>query len=91
MYRMNPPIEFNVYPNIKQAVTICKATVTVQSYVMFKSATLCVSLLDANDSVVSVKLYTLEGEAFASWGTDDSYLVSWVKKQIQLETLVPVV
>jgi hypothetical protein len=88
---MNPPIEFNVYPNIKQAITICKALVSVQSYVMFKSATLCVSLLDTNDSVVSVKLYTLDGEAFAAWGNDDGYVVSWVKKQIQNESLVPVV
>ena len=88
---MNNPIEFNVYPNIKHAVTICRATVSVQSYVMFKSATLCVTLFDTNDSVVSVKLYTIEGDAFTSWGTDDSYVVSWVKKQIQLESLVPVV
>ena len=88
---MNTPIQFNVYPNIKQAITICKALVSVQSYEMFKSATLCVSLLDTNDSVVSVKLYTLDGEAFAAWGNDDAYVVNWVKKQIQLESLVPVV
>ena len=86
-----PPVAFNVYPNIKQAITICKALVSVQSYEMFKSATLCVSLLDSNDSVVSVKLYTLDGEAFAAWGNDDAYVVNWIKKQIQNESLVPVV
>lgn len=82
---MNSQIEFNIYPNIKQSVTICKATIWVQTYVMFKSATLCVTLYDINDSVVTVKLYTLEGSDFLAWGTDDNYVVNWVKKQLENE------
>lgn len=82
---MNSQIEFNIYPNIKQTVSIYKASVCVQSYVIFKSATLCVTLYDINDSVVTVKLYTLEGTDFLAWGTDDNYVVNWVKKQLENE------
>jgi hypothetical protein len=82
---MTTPIEFNVYPNIKQSVTICKASITVQSYIIFKSATLMVSLYDTDDNYVCVKVYTLEGADFSNWGTDDSYIVNWVKSKLQNE------
>lgn len=84
-------IEFNVYPTIKHTTIICKAKVEVQSYVLFKSATLCVSLFDSTDNVISVRLFTMDGDAFASWSNDDSYVISWVKKQLMLESQVSVV
>ena len=82
---MNTSTDFNVYPNIKQSVTICRASITVQSYVMFKSATLMVSLFDTNDNFVCVKVYTIEDLDFSNWGTDDSYIINWVKSKLQNE------
>lgn len=78
-------MNFNVYPNIKQSVTICKASITIQSYIMFKSATLMVSLYDTDDNFISVKVYTLEGTDFSNWGTDDTYVINWVKAKLQNE------
>ena len=78
-------MNFNVYPNIKQSVTICKASITIQSYIMFKSATLMVSLYDTDDNYISVKVYTLEGTDFSNWGTDDTYVINWVKNKLQNE------
>ena len=82
---MNTTTDFNVYPNIKQSVTICKASIAIQSYVMFKSATLMVSLYDTDEHFVCVKVYTIEGDDFANWGTDDTYVINWVKIKLQNE------
>jgi hypothetical protein len=79
------PIPINVFPNIKRTTTICRAVITVQSFVLFESVTLSVALINTDDTTVEVKVFTLSGDDYAAWGDDDSYIVNWVKTRLQDE------
>ena len=82
---MFSPIKINVFPNIKRTKTICRAVITVLSMVLFESITLSVSLIDVTDTTLEVKVYTITGEEYESWGNDDQYIVNWVKSKLQEE------
>ena len=87
---LNEPIEipkdditmFNVYPNFSITKRIVKAKIGVMDYIPFTSAKISVLLYDDNYSVVDSRIYLLDSVDFLQWGTDDKYLINWVKTKL---------
>jgi len=87
---INEPIEipkddattFNVYPNFSITKRIVKAKLGVMEYIPFTSAKISVLLFDDTYSVVDSRIMLLENPDFANWGTDDKFLISWVKSKL---------
>jgi hypothetical protein len=90
MNELNEPIEipkdditmFNVYPNFNITKRIVKAKIGVMEYIPFTSAKISVLLYDDNYCVVDSRIYLLENPDFGSWGTDDKFLINWVKTKL---------
>lgn len=88
---INEPIEipkddvttFNVYPNFSITKRIVKAKIGVMEYIPFTSAKISVLLIDDAYSVVDSRIMLLENPDFANWGTDDIFLLKWVKSKLQ--------
>ena len=74
--------EFNVYPNITISQKIVRARFTVMDYIPFTSARLMCVLYDEHDKAIDDRAYMLEGEDFLNWGSDDKYLVNWIKTKL---------
>lgn len=87
---MNEPIEipkedptvFIVYPNFSITKRIVRAKLGVMDYIPFVSAKISVLLLDDTECVVDSRIYSLELPEFAGWGTDDKFLINWVKSKL---------
>ena len=75
--------EFNIYPNITVTTRIVKGRISVFDYIPFTSAGVACMLYDANDKAVENRVYLLDGNDFLSWGSDDKYLVEWVKQKLK--------
>lgn len=90
MEELNEPIEipkedptaFIVYPNFSITKRIVKAKLGVMDYVPFVSAKISVLLLDETDSVVDSRIFSLELPEFGYWGSDDNFLIKWVKTKL---------
>lgn len=52
---------------------------------LFQSCVFSVSLLDVSGKVVKVYMLTMEGDDYAQWGGDDSYVVNWVKAKLNIQ------
>ena len=73
---------FNVYPNFSITKRIVKAKIGVMEYIPFTSAKISVLLYDDNYCVVDSRIYLLENPDFALWGTDDKFLINWIKTKL---------
>ena len=80
---MSEICSFNVYPNITITKKIVKTTIRVCEYVPFTKAVLSVLLLDENDIGLENKIFVMDvTNGFLEWGSDDKYLVNWVKEKL---------
>ena len=75
--------EVNIYPNLKKTIKIVKARIGVFNYIINTSADISAQLMDENDLPIETRILHIDGEDFAQWGTDDAYLISWVKTKLQ--------
>ena len=73
---------FNIYPNINITKKVISAKLIVYDYILFTSAIIKCILIDQTDSIIETRMFVLEGEDFRNWGTDDKYLINWVKKKL---------
>lgn len=73
---------FNVYPNFSITKRVVKAKIGVMEYIPFTSAKISVLLIDDTYSVVDSRIMLLENPDFANWGTDDKFLLNWVKSKL---------
>ena len=76
------PTTFIVYPNFSITKRIVKAKLGVMDYIPFVSAKISVLLLDETDCVVDSRIFSLELPEFGYWGTDDKFLINWVKTKL---------
>ena len=76
---------FNIYPNINVSKKIVSGKISVYEYIPFTSARISLLLFDENNIAIDNKFFLLEGEDFLSWGTDDKYLITWVKTKLRDE------
>lgn len=75
--------EFNVYPNIKRIMTICKCKYQVLEVVLFKFIRIAVYLYNENDLLIEGRQYIIEGEEYENWTNDDKYILTLLKQKIQ--------
>ena len=75
-----------IYPPIKlKPLSASKIRVSILDMKIFEYVRVSVHLLDIDDSIIDSKIYILEGDDYKGWGTDDNYLINWVKKQLNNE------
>lgn len=82
---MQPSTSINVFPNLKRSITICRAVIEPCEYKLFTYLKVRVLLFDTNDALIEVLVLTLEGSDFDQWSTDDTYVLTWVKRKLQDE------
>jgi hypothetical protein len=79
----NPYQEVNVYPNIKVYKTICKAQIKILEIKLFEHITIMVRLLDENDVIAETRILVMDKtNGYNNWGSDDQYVLKWVKEQL---------
>ena len=64
--------------------TIVRISIDIAKLELSVSATFRVSLYDPNDSCVSNKYVTLEGQDYLNWGNDDKYVLNYIAKELGL-------
>lgn len=75
--------EFPIYPNIKlPPVSIVAFNYRINEIKLFEFLELVVYLLDSNGNIIDNRILKMEGEDYKKWSTDDSYVIQWIKKQI---------
>ena len=91
MYKMNQEtVPVVPAPYVRPTVTITSIQLRVMNVVLFNSVNINVTLFSNNDFVDS-KTYLLEGEDYANWSNDDTYIVNYVLTQLGLTAAVAVV
>jgi hypothetical protein len=78
-YPLNSPVDYN-YRVVSYTVQV--VYIELNSY-----ATIAASLFTADNHLVENKNYLLQGEEYQLW-LSDSYLIEWVRIQIEKEGLV---
>jgi uncharacterized protein YkvS len=79
----NPYKEINVYPTIKVQKTICKALIKIMEIELFEGITIMVRLLDQNNLIVESRILKMDkSNGYNDYGTDDTYVLNWVKNQL---------
>jgi hypothetical protein len=74
-----------LYPPIKKEQKINQFKVEVSQLVLFQSVSLNVILYDADEKFVCVKMVRLEGQDYEAWSDDDSYIIKYVRQQLEQE------
>ena len=75
-----------LYPPIKREQKINQFKVEVSQLILFTSVSLNVILYDADERFICVKSYRLEGADYEAWSSDDSYIIKYVRDQLQQES-----
>jgi len=75
-----------LYPPIKRVQKINQFKVEVSQMILFQSVSLNVILYDADEKFVCVKMVRLEGDDYTAWSDDDSYIIKYVREQLQKES-----
>ena len=52
---------------------------------LFKFVRIAVILIDNDGNIIEQKFYRLEGDDYNNWSNDDTFIVNYVKKQLQSE------
>ena len=75
---------FNIYPNLKKTSTIVRGELQVAKYEPFQYAIISVVMFDVDEHAVGSRFFTLDKtNGFDEWKNDDTYLMNWIKIQIQ--------
>lgn len=76
--------------NIVTTKTITSFKIDRIEISLFKSAIITVILLDSAGSLLDVKFINMNGEDYAKWNEDDSYVIDFIKQSLGFSS-VPVV
>ena len=76
---------FIIYPNLKKTLNIVKfGNVQILEYKLFSHAYITVDLFDDKDTFIESKGFTLDASnGFSSWGSDDKYILNFIKSELQ--------
>lgn len=78
-----PDIKIDIEPftvtttNVMTKMSIRRITINLNT-----SANIMVDLFDDNNRFIQMKILTLAGEDYSNWGTDDNYIIEWVKQNL---------
>lgn len=85
----NPDQTYDITPVTVTTVTvITKFTVKSLEVKLTQSANILVDLLDKNDNYAGTEYLEISGDDYANWGSDDDYLVNWIKNNLNIKTIV---
>lgn len=79
---INPP---KVYP--QDPLLAYKFDVIVDSIVFNDSASLKVVLYNEKDAIIKIQYLLMQGQAYLDWGSNDDYVIEWVRQQLDLSNL----
>jgi len=70
---------------ISKTTIATQAIVSIKSLELGKSVSIFVALMDNNGQRLENRMYNLEGQDYANWGTDDLYIQHWVQETLARE------
>lgn len=73
-------------PYVKPTLNVTNVNIRVMNVVLFDSVNINVTLL-SDTTFLDSKLFSLKGEDYKKWGSDDTYIVSYVLTQLGLTQL----
>lgn len=76
---ISPPKEY-----LQPVLIATSFEISVFNLIIGSNASICVKLKDENDVCFKIETLTLEGSEYKFWGTDDNYIVEWVKIKLGL-------
>jgi len=71
------------FEQVKTTV-VTSMTVRVMRVELFKSASLYVSLMDANGNIVDTKMVEIIGDDYKKWGSDDTFIYGFIANKLGL-------
>jgi NAD kinase len=71
------PFTVTLEPIVYDAISIKRISVDITE----KSASIEVQLF-SNNNLRDIKLLNMSGDNYLNWGTDDSYVITWVMKEL---------
>ena len=74
---MDKFVSINPFEQVKTTV-VTSMTVRVMRVELFKSATLHVTLMDSNRSIVESKVVEVNGDDYKQWGGDDTFIYQYI-------------
>jgi hypothetical protein len=84
---MNVPQETYIYPPYKKTKTANKIRVLVKELKLFEYVSLVVLLYDdSTDELIETKVMTIQGQDYLNWGSDDKYILEYIKSKLQQES-----
>ena len=84
---MNVPQETYIYPPYKKTKTANKIRVFVKELKLFEYVSLAVLLYDdSTDELIETKVMTIQGQDYLNWGSDDKYILEYIKSKLQQES-----
>lgn len=88
---MNVSIEIEPSPYVPPVKIINRVEIRFFNIDLFKSVTVVATLCDDKDYIIDNKHITIDGEEYANWSNDDSYLIDLVLVKLGLtkKTVVP--
>ena len=76
-------IKLSIEPITKiTSTTIVNYSFEITQLIPSTSATFRVYLFDSNNMIVTIQTYSMFGEDYKEWGSDDDYLIQWIKNKI---------
>jgi hypothetical protein len=72
-----------LYPNIKKTINICSFKYNILEVKLYESVRIAVYLFNENCVMVESRQYLINGNEYASWSTDDKYIINLIKQKIQ--------
>lgn len=71
------------YPQLKREIKINQFKVKVLELELFKYVKIVVALLDTDGNFIDQKFYTLDGDDYLQWSSDDTYVINFVKRKLR--------
>lgn len=81
---MNISAEVEPTEYVSDVKIIHSIRMNIFNIILFKSVTVVATLCDDKDYVIDNKHIVIEGEEYANWSNDDSYLIDLVLAKLQL-------
>jgi hypothetical protein len=80
-----PDNSFPVSPPVTKTLIATRAIAQVQSITLGISATISVLLFSDMGVAIDTRVYILEGQDYANWGSDDTYIQNYVQQKLAEE------
>ncbi len=79
--------ETYIYPPIKKSKTANKIKILVNELRLFQYVRITVLLYnDSSDELIDTQVMILQDEDYLNWGSDDKYILEYVKTKLQQES-----